>query len=208
MIRFANNAESTLAMAVVPTDTQLDLAPGTGTRFPALSGSDISLVTLIDPAETVFEIVQVTAISGDALTVVRGQESFSAKAWPAGTRVSGRVTAGMLGAFKQTQGVGLWLPTREITDDLGQPVAMVVGDYEVVIAKTVPSVTTVMLPEIVIVGQSHRVSDGVGDAAAYAITVEPQTGVLINSAANTTITTAFGSKGFRARTLTDWNALP
>jgi len=38
-------------------------------------------ITLTDAKETVFEVCHLTAVDGDMLTVVRGQEGTTAKGW-------------------------------------------------------------------------------------------------------------------------------
>ena len=94
---FANNAKSTLASAIASTDTTLTLASGQGALFPALSGADYFLATLVGltaGAETSWEVVKVTARSADALTVTRAQESTTAGAWVSGTAIELRWTAG------------------------------------------------------------------------------------------------------------------
>ncbi|WP_455387453.1 hypothetical protein [Petrachloros mirabilis] len=80
---FANNVNTTLFSPITSTATTLTLL--SATNLPALSAGQIMPLTLNDKAtRTVFEIVYVTAISGTALTVIRGQEGTASQNWNAG----------------------------------------------------------------------------------------------------------------------------
>jgi hypothetical protein len=102
-ILFANNAVSTLASNISSGVTSLTLAAGTGTLFPSPTAGQYFLVTMI-PVSTGIpgEIMQVTARSGDVLTIVRGQESTTPTAYTAGDSVSNQLTAGTMNAFIQS----------------------------------------------------------------------------------------------------------
>lgn len=95
MLLFANNADSTLRLPVLATDVTIYLAAGTGTRFPTVTPGDSFFVTLIDSLGNV-EIVECTGRAGDALTVVRGRDGTTAKAFPAGAIVDHRIVAEVL----------------------------------------------------------------------------------------------------------------
>jgi hypothetical protein len=72
--------------------TSITLTTGQGARFPSLAGGDYFFATLIDTSNNL-EIVKCTARSTDVLTVVRGQESTTARAFSTGDRIELRVTA-------------------------------------------------------------------------------------------------------------------
>ena len=92
---FANEAESTLAMPVTPSDTSLVLVAGGGAEFPELSANEMFVITLVDAATTTFnEIMWVTAVTDDTLTVIRAQEGTTALNWVAGDLVNMYITAG------------------------------------------------------------------------------------------------------------------
>jgi hypothetical protein len=91
-VQFANNAYATLAAGIASSDTSITLTSGQGARFPSLSGSDHFYATLIDTSNNL-EIVKVTARATDVLTVTRGQESTTARAFVAGDRIELRITA-------------------------------------------------------------------------------------------------------------------
>ena len=70
---FTNNAAGTLSAAVASTDTLIYLGSGQGALFPTITGSDyfyITVTMLASPHN--MEIMQVTNVSTDTLTVVRG----------------------------------------------------------------------------------------------------------------------------------------
>jgi len=90
---FSNNAKTTLASSASTSATSISVADGS--VFPALSGSDYAYVTFEDTSGNV-EIVKVTALSSNTLTVVRAQDNTSARAFSAGDKCELRVTAGGL----------------------------------------------------------------------------------------------------------------
>jgi microcystin-dependent protein len=87
-----NNATTTLAGAILSTDTTLSVASGTGSEFPALSDGDWFPLTVVDSSANL-ETMKCTAIDGDVLTVSRGQEGTTAAAFASGSRVDLRLTA-------------------------------------------------------------------------------------------------------------------
>ena len=87
---FSNNAKTTLASNVSTSATSITVADGS--VFPALNGSDYTYVTFEDTSGNV-EIVKVTALSGNTLTVVRAQDNTSARAFSAGDKCELRLTS-------------------------------------------------------------------------------------------------------------------
>jgi hypothetical protein len=96
-IKFTNNASSLLAAGITNSATSLSVTTGEGAEFPTLTASDYTYVTIVDAATpSTFEIVKVTARSGDTFTIVRAQEGTTARAWSTGAKVELRLTAQML----------------------------------------------------------------------------------------------------------------
>ena len=91
-IKFANSAFATLASGINNSATSITLTTGQGARFPSLSAGDYFFATLIDTSNNL-EIIKCTARSTDVLTVVRGQESTTARAFATGDRIELRITA-------------------------------------------------------------------------------------------------------------------
>lgn len=91
-IKLTNNAFATLAAGINSSVTSITLTSGQGARFPTLTASDYFYATLIDTSNNL-EIVKVTARSTDVLTVVRAQESTTARAYSTGDRIEIRITA-------------------------------------------------------------------------------------------------------------------
>ena len=91
-IKVANNAFGTLAASITNSDTSITLTTGQGARFPSLGAGDYFYATLIDTSNNL-EIVKCTARSTDVLTVVRAQESTTARAYSSGDRIEIRITA-------------------------------------------------------------------------------------------------------------------
>lgn len=88
----SNNAVSRLTTAINATATTLNITGGTGAKFPSTAAGDQFYVVLIDSSNNI-EIVLCTARSGDILTVTRGQESTTARAFSVGDRVLHTITA-------------------------------------------------------------------------------------------------------------------
>jgi hypothetical protein len=91
-IQLKNNASGTLATAVSASDTGIVLTTGNGASFPTLGATDYFYATLESTGGT-FEVIKVTARSGDSMTVVRAQEGSTANSFAAGSRIELRVTA-------------------------------------------------------------------------------------------------------------------
>ena len=99
---FNNNASSSLALGVSASATTLQLQPGGGANFPSLSVDEVFILTLTDAATgRLTEIMLCTARSTDYLTVTRGQEGTTARAWLAGDLVNQFITAGTVTNFLQ-----------------------------------------------------------------------------------------------------------
>jgi len=91
-IKLTNNAFGTLAAGINSSATSITLTSGQGARFPTLTASDYFYATLVDTSNNL-EIVKCTARSTDVLTVVRAQESTTARAYSTGDRIEIRLTA-------------------------------------------------------------------------------------------------------------------
>jgi hypothetical protein len=91
-IKLSNNANATLAASITSSSTSITVTTGQGARFPTLSAGDYFYATLVDTSNNL-EIVKCTARSTDVLTVVRAQESTTARAYTTGDRIEIRLTA-------------------------------------------------------------------------------------------------------------------
>lgn len=90
-VLFKNNASSTLDTAISASDLGLAVAYGDGTLFPAVGASEYYYMT-IEATDGTYEVVKVTARSGDSMTIVRAQEGTTALAFTAGARCEIRMT--------------------------------------------------------------------------------------------------------------------
>lgn len=115
---FKNNAYASLAAELSASGTLAILATGQGARFPAPTGGDFFLATLIlldgNGAETAWEIVKCTARATDGLTIERAQEGTTARIWPVGTRIELRTTAGTLDSFTDTTQAAAAAPVQSV----------------------------------------------------------------------------------------------
>lgn len=96
-LKLTNNSVGRLAGSIVAGTTSISLVPGQGALFPALTGAQHFPATMI-AVDGSFEIVDVTARSGDVMTITRAQEGTAALAFTAGDRFELRLTAGALTA--------------------------------------------------------------------------------------------------------------
>lgn len=97
-IKFTNNASAELASSISSSATTITVASGKGALFPTLGAGDYFYATLVDSSNNL-EIVKVTARSSDTMTVVRAQDSTTAKAFVGGDKFELRPTAGGLTAI-------------------------------------------------------------------------------------------------------------
>jgi len=95
-ILLANNAKSTLAVALGGIDTTLVVATGTETLFPSPTGGDYFYATLEDSTKTIREIIKCTARSGTTLTIIRAQDDSTANIFAVGSTIEMRVNKGAL----------------------------------------------------------------------------------------------------------------
>ena len=92
---FKNNFEVALSQPTTTSDTTITIRSGSG--FPTLAANERVVATIVDAATGLqFEIVTVTAVVGNVLTVQRAQEGTAARAWAAGDMLSIRTTAASL----------------------------------------------------------------------------------------------------------------
>jgi hypothetical protein len=89
-----NFAYSTVATAPSPatTGTSLVVAAGTGALFPTAPFNATIWPTAVNPTSSNAEIVRVTAISTDTLTITRQQESTSARTVVVGDQIAATIT--------------------------------------------------------------------------------------------------------------------
>ncbi|EOZ7468804.1 phage tail protein [Enterobacter hormaechei] len=111
ILGFGNNVVSSLASDITASQTTFSVLPGDGPLFAALLTSDFNnkstslknyaKITLTDSGETAFEVCHLTAVNGDTLTVIRGQEGTAAKGWSLKDVVANFATRGSENAFPQ-----------------------------------------------------------------------------------------------------------
>ena len=92
--KLKNNAYGTIQASISASDVTITLATGNGAQFPALSAGEYFYATLIDSANNL-EVVKVTARVSDVLTVVRGQDGTTARAYLVGDRIEQRMVTAL-----------------------------------------------------------------------------------------------------------------
>lgn len=99
---FTNFGNSALANGLTPSDTVGTLSLGTGALMPQLGDGNEFCARITDAATmTINEVVYVTSIAGDVITMTRGQEGTNAATWASGALFLHAPSAGALGQFLQ-----------------------------------------------------------------------------------------------------------
>lgn len=91
-VQFRNNSFTTLAVSIDEDDTTIVVADGTGASLPTIGAGEYFYATLTNVAGDM-EIIKVTAVATDTLTVVRAQEGTTGKLFIAGSLLENRFTA-------------------------------------------------------------------------------------------------------------------
>jgi hypothetical protein len=103
LIVFENNSNGTLLADIDNSQTTIALAGGQGANFPDPAVDEIFYVTLHNYAAQLIEICRVTDRTVDSLTVNRGVDGSTPKAWAvADTAIQLRLTKETLDRFVQT----------------------------------------------------------------------------------------------------------
>jgi len=122
-----NNARSSLAAAISPSDTSFSVASGQGARFPNPTAGDYFWATIDNGS--VLEIIKVTARSTDSFsTVVRAQQGTTALAWNTGTRIELRITKSTMEALQVNASIAgdtIWENTGDLAVGTGASAAQV-----------------------------------------------------------------------------------
>jgi hypothetical protein len=95
-VKFSNNASTTLAADITNVATTIGVV--SSAEFPTLASGDHTYVTLSNTTGSTLEIVKVTAMSGNSLTVVRAQDGTAGTAFVTGDLCELRLTAALLTA--------------------------------------------------------------------------------------------------------------
>ena len=86
-ILFANSARATLDVDIDNIQTSIALTAGDGAKFPAPSTDQVIYLTITNQVS--FEVVKVTNITGDLITVIRGQDGTVSQSWLASSATVG-----------------------------------------------------------------------------------------------------------------------
>ena len=90
-VKFSNNGKTTLASNITSSATSISVTDGS--VFPTLGSGDYFYLTFENSSSGV-EIVKVTDLTGNTLTVERAQENTTASAYASGDRAELRLTVG------------------------------------------------------------------------------------------------------------------
>lgn len=96
---FANNASTVLDGAILAADTSIDVI--NAAVFPSPAAGFTVRATIVRASDNAVEIIDISAISLNTLTINRAREGTTALDFADGDVIEMRVTAGMLDAFAQ-----------------------------------------------------------------------------------------------------------
>lgn len=176
ILLFANNAASTLAGGISNSALTASLAAGGGAQFPHPVAGEAFRATFIDVATGLLkEIVEVSNVTGDVITMTRGAEGTTPLAWSAGDLFQQLITAGQMSAMLQ---VAQAVPTRVIT--ASGAFALTNADGAVGLARVAAvAVSSTVLPAAPTNGQIVEIIDLVGNFNGFPVTVAPNAGQTI-----------------------------
>ena len=104
--KFINNFETSLTGEITAVATSMTVASAAGL---SLTSGEVYRLTIQNADASLYELVDVTAISGNTLAIERGKEATTAQAWAAGSKVLCGVTAQQLAKINKTDSE-LWYP--------------------------------------------------------------------------------------------------
>ena len=176
VLLFKNNARSTLAGAITNTALTANLAPGGGAVFPNPGAGQSFRLTFVDQATGLLrEIVDVTNVTGDVITMTRGAEGTTALNWLAGDFARHLWTAGCAQAMLQNI---LYAGARIVT--LSGVFTVTSADTAVGLQRTTSLATSsTTLPADAAIGQVISIEDLFGNFNAYPVTVNAPGGMTI-----------------------------
>ena len=101
--KFINNYETKLTAQATAAATSITVANASGL---SLAAGEVYRMTIQSAGASLYELVDVTAISGNTLTIERGKESTTAQVWPIDSVVLCSVTAEQLAMLNNSGGGG------------------------------------------------------------------------------------------------------
>ena len=194
-VKFSNNAKTTLSSAVTSSATSITVADGS--VFPSISGSEYFYVTLEDASQNI-EIIKVTAVSSNTLTVTRGQESTTARAFASGDKAENRLTAGGLNDVATqadtdtdttyTAGSGLSLTGTEFANTAPDQTVALTGAGATSISGTYPNFTITSTDTNTDTDTTYTAGSGLSLTGTEFANTAPDQTVALTGAGTTTIT--------------------
>ena len=104
--KFINNYETKLTAQTTAAETSITVANAAGL---SLSAGEVYRMTIQNADASLYELVDVTSISGNTLTVQRAKEATTAQVWPIDSTVLCSVTAEQIAKINKTDSE-LWYP--------------------------------------------------------------------------------------------------
>ena len=195
-IKFSNLATTTLASGVTNSTTTITVADGS--VFPALGSGDFFFASIDTPPNSP-EVIKVTAISSNTLTVVRGQDGTTATTHASGETIALRVVAAALEDLRDnagetyTAGSGITLTGTVFSNSAPDQTVALTGSGGTTVSGTYPNFTissassidgTTINPSAVQIGgttviDSSRNLTNIGTISSGDITISNSTPALV-----------------------------
>lgn len=108
--KFLNNWSTTISAELTASATSMTVTSAAGL---SLASGEVYRLTIQNADASLFELVDVTAISGNTLTIERAKEGTTALEWAAGDVVLCGVTASQLARINKTDGEVWYVATSD-----------------------------------------------------------------------------------------------
>ena len=183
-IKFSNLASTTLASGITNSATTITVADGS--VFPALGSGDFFFASIDTPPNSP-EIVKVTAVSSNTLTVVRGQDGTTATTHASGEIIALRVVAATLEDLRDnsgetyTAGAGITLTGTVFSNAAPDQTVSLTGSGATTVSGTYPNFT------ISSTGTEYTAGSGITLTGTVFSNAAPDQTVALTGAGTTTI---------------------
>ena len=144
--KFINNYETKLTAQATAAATSITVANIAGL---SLADGEVYRMTIQNADATLFEIVDVTAISGNTLTIQRAKEATSAKIWPIDSIVLCSVTAEQIAKINKTDSESWYTATSaafNIANGSKQTYTMIANENMTVALNSGDDITIIINP--------------------------------------------------------------
>lgn len=191
-VKFSNNGKTTLSAGISASDTSVPVTDAS--VLPAITGSEYFYMSLEDTSGNI-EIVKVTGVSSNTLTVTRAQESTTARAFTSGDKAENRLTAAGLNDVATqadtdttyTAGSGLSLTGTEFANTAPDQTVALTGAGATSISGTYPNFTITSTDTNTDTDTTYTAGSGLSLTGTEFANTAPDQTVTLTGAGTTTV---------------------